>query len=208
MLLFACTEHRYIDFLKIRNQTVLQNTTDVFSTHLSCPSFTFFRNTPKFYTHWNTVPALAAIIHENLFTQSGRNPAVIECSSQHQQVYNCSSNDILQLLEYTRISTSGISAYGISTGYTCSYRCRLCVIILSDVHITSSIIQYGCWRCSREGEWQSAVLRVCVCVSLDANSKNIDYTFAVRYLCFYSYRCGFVLIQLLSTYPFIWLYWV
>jgi len=131
---------------------MLQNMTVVFSTHLSCPSFTFFRNTPKFYTHWNTAPALAAIIYENLFTQSGWNPAVIECSSQHQQVFNCSSNVILQLMEYTRISISGISACSFSTGYTCSYRCRLCVIILSDVPITSRIIQYGCWRCSREGE--------------------------------------------------------
>lgn len=148
---------------------MLQNMTVVFTTHLSCPSFTFFRNTPKFYTHWNTVPALAAIIYENLFTQSGRNPAVIECSSQHQQVFNCSSNVILQLMEYTWISICGISACCSSTGYTCGYRCRLCVIILSDVPITSRIIQYGCWRCCREGEWQSAVLKgvcvwVCVCL--------------------------------------------
>lgn len=144
------------------------------------------------------------------FTQSGWNPAVIECSSHHQQVFNCSSNVILQLMEYTQISISGVSASSISTGYTCSYRCRLCVIILSDVHIMSRIIQYGCWRCSRVGEWQWAVLKcvcarmcVCVCVSINANKK---YTFAVRYLCFCSYWCGFVLIQLLSTYPYIGLY--
>lgn len=78
------------------HQSVLEQMAIDFRTHLRCPSFSFFRNTPKFYTHWNTVTALAAIIHENLFTQSVRNPAVIECSSQHQRGFNCSSNKILK----------------------------------------------------------------------------------------------------------------